>query len=211
MINANTSMEPQFLELDGRRLFCLRVRPHFGSISRVLVLPPCAEEMNKSRRLLAMLARELAERDCDVLVPDLYGTGDSSGRFEDATWNEWRNDVQALAQWHAGAAPRLPAVIVSIRTGILLMSHAVLQEAGAVVALQPVLDGDRFLQQFLRIRVLAEKFAGRDESIARLLESIAAGESVEVGGYAELGACYGVARRRCVYCGLAIGAKSRHA
>lgn len=194
-------LKPQFVELNGARLFCLRVLGGPRPRMRVVIAPPFAEELNKCRRLIALIARRLAESGCDVLVPDLFGTGDSEGEFAQASWARWVEDFRAVDAWHAALSPSAPTAYLAIRTGLLVLSAALEGRAGAsaekLIALQPVLDGERFVQQFLRLRAVASKFAGGDETVASLLARLQAGGAVEVGGYelsADLGRGLGAAR-----------------
>ncbi|MEQ9061258.1 MAG: hydrolase 2, exosortase A system-associated [Gammaproteobacteria bacterium] len=147
------------------------------------MLPPFAEEMNKSRRLLAETARTLTLQGCEVLVPDLSGTGDSAGSFGEVTWPDWCEEVATLArQFHGAAGAGAPALL-AIRSGALFLHVSGLVANARVVAWQPVFDGERLLQQFMRLRVMAAKFAGRDESIAWMKSELTAGRSVEIAGY----------------------------
>lgn len=68
-------------------------------LARVLLLPPFAEEMNKSRRMIALAARAFAAAGAEVLVMDLLGCGDSSGDFGDASWDDWVDDLRLGADW----------------------------------------------------------------------------------------------------------------
>ena len=67
----------------GQRL-CIHHPPRRGEPARgaVLHLHAFAEEMNKSRRMVALQARALAEAGFAVLQIDLHGCGDSGGDFE---------------------------------------------------------------------------------------------------------------------------------
>src|SRR3546814_1526626 len=56
-------------------------------------------EMNRSRRMAALQARALAALGIDVLLLDLFGTGDSAGDFRDARWEIWREDAMAAVAW----------------------------------------------------------------------------------------------------------------
>jgi len=59
----------------------------------ILYSPPFAEELNKSRRMVALQARQLAASGYAVLLLDLYGCGDSGGEFDTATWSIWQDDL----------------------------------------------------------------------------------------------------------------------
>jgi len=177
-----SACEPAFVDIEGRSLFVVRHAPRGEPRCRVLVLPPFAEEANRCRRLTALSARALAAAGCETLVFDLTGTGDSGGDFAAADWQTWRDDVRGIAarfDW-----PRAPGrrAVLAVRSGLLLAPALDLAGA-ALVAWQPVLNGDRYLQQFLRTRVMAAKFAGRSESVKELLERFRGGEALEVAGY----------------------------
>src|SRR5690349_4296190 len=85
---------------DGARLFAVHW-PAAAPARRqsVLVLPPFAEEMNKCRPMLAAQARAFAAAGLDVLLLDLFGTGDSDGEFAEARWPRWQQDLQLARQW----------------------------------------------------------------------------------------------------------------
>ena len=183
-------LDPQFLIINRRRLFCLRSRPAPGNQVRyrVLVAPPFAEELNKCRRLLALTLDALGQRGCDVLLPDLYGTGDSAGELHEVGWEDWVEDWCELAGWHGRAVPDARPAVLALRSGALLADAALATGSSALagaytVLVQPVLDGKRFLQQFLRVRVMGERMAGGGATIAELEQQLAAGARVEIGGY----------------------------
>ncbi len=94
-------MELFFLAGSRGALFAVYHPPAAGMTSRsgVLCAPPFAEELNKSRRMIAQQARRLAAAGFGVLIPDLYGTGDSAGDFGDARWEIWREDLARCAVW----------------------------------------------------------------------------------------------------------------
>lgn len=174
--------EPDFVHIDGRALFTLRFSPTGAVRRRVLVLPPFAEEANRSRRLTALTARALAAVGCEVLMFDLSGTGDSAGDFGEAAWEGWLAEVRAIANWFEWRVSEERPAVLAVRSGLLLAPALDLTGA-EILGWQPVLDGGRYLQQFLRTRVMAEKFAGRSESVKELLERFRAGAAVEVAGY----------------------------
>jgi exosortase A-associated hydrolase 2 len=162
-------------------------RPREAPRGCVLVIPPFAEEMNKSRRMLTLMGQQLAQRGIATVVPDVHGTGDSGGEFEEADWLTWVQDLACVARWST-AQVRQPTGCLAIRLGAALAVSA-LQSGGigpmtTSVLWQPVFDGRRAMTQFLRLRVaasLAEQ--DRKETAQGLLERLKAGEALEVAGY----------------------------
>jgi pimeloyl-ACP methyl ester carboxylesterase len=89
-----------FLEGSTGSLFCTGFLhpPETGQRRRFLIISPFAEELNKSRHVLAALAAAIGEAGHDVLMPDLFGTGDSAGDFSQATLGIWRTDLDTVIE-----------------------------------------------------------------------------------------------------------------
>ena len=101
MVVREAGCQPLFLEGAQGRLFALSYHPAQLQTHRhgVLIVPPFAEEMNKSRRMLSQQARLLAEDGYLTLLLDLYGTGESDGEFSDASWAGWCEDLMCGYRW----------------------------------------------------------------------------------------------------------------
>lgn len=152
----------------------------------IVYVHPFAEELNKARRAAAVAAQQFSRQGWSVLLIDLLGCGDSSGDFEDATWDAWLDDIEFAAGWLQERTRRRP-LLWSIRSGSLLVS-CVLPRLGSgnrIILWQPALAGQTTLTQFLRLRVASEAFAdaGTRTSTSALREQLAAGVSIEVSGY----------------------------
>jgi exosortase A-associated hydrolase 2 len=140
------------------------------------------EEMNKSRRMAARMARMLAGAGWRVVQRDLCGCGDSSGEFADAAWADWVRDVEDEV---AAAAPDRPLWIWCQRAGALLAHAALMVRPNAGLLLwHPVLSGQQHLQQFLRLHAGARIVgAASAASGPTPIQQLRAGVAVEVGGY----------------------------
>ena len=177
--------------LDGAKgpLFHVLHTPAAGAAVRgsVLYAHPFAEEHNKSRRMAARQARALAEAGYVVLMPDLFGCGDSAGDFADADWAGWLDDLRTGLAWLQARHPA-PVILWGLRTGCLLLGElcagADAFEPTATVYWQPVINGELFLTQFLRLRMAAGMIGGNKETTRDLRARLDAGESLEVAGYA---------------------------
>lgn len=183
-------MEAFFLPVDhadGSR-FCIHHPPAAGQPLRGVVayLPPFAEEMNKSRRMVATQARALARRGYAVLCIDLHGCGDSNGDLADASWAGWTADALAAVRWLEARYPAQPLWLWGLRTGALLAgaAAAALDRPSRLLLWQPVTAGKQALQQFLRLQAAADLIEGKQQgAMAALKQQLAAGGSVEVAGY----------------------------
>ena len=183
------SISAEFVGPPGRRILVLGQSPAGAAVrgGSVLVVPPFGEEMNKSRHLIADATRRLCDAGLASYLPDLHGTGDSEGGFRDASVELWLEDLATTCRY-AQAAGRPVCAILAVRLGCALAVTATRRGALPAVAAsvwwQPVLDGKRFLQQFLRLRVAAAGMrGGEQETVESLRAKSAAGESLEVAGY----------------------------
>ena len=157
---------------------------NFGGKCTLLV-PPFAEEMNKSRRIIAFLGNRLAENGRGLVVPDLYGTGDSDGDFADTDCDAWFDDLRATENWARSKGWSIDSAVGIRLGGLLALLYSEYRRAAfcRIVLWQPSLDGKRTLEQFLRLRVAASMTAGNTETVAQLKSRIAGGEIIEVAGY----------------------------
>src|SRR5688572_2996472 len=138
--------------------------------------------MHKSRRMAALQARRLAELGYLVLQIDLLGCGDSAGDFGDARWHLWKSDVAAGLQWLRERTQRL--TLWGLRLGAALaceMAHGVER----LLLWQPVINGEQFLSQFLRLRLASEMLAGgaATSALRELRAELRQGRSLEIAGY----------------------------
>ena len=181
---------PQPFVLQGRKgaLTAVYFPPaeHAAPAGDVLVVPAFAEEMNRCRAMLAMQARAWAANGIGTLVVDPIGTGDSAGEFGDGEWSAWRDDLERGLEW-LGTHGNGCVALLGVRLGAIMAAELAARTATPLrlVFWQPVLNGKTFLTQFLRIRIAAElDQADGIKSTDELRRMSAAGESIEVSGYA---------------------------
>lgn len=183
--------EPGYLHGESGRLFSVYYPAIGGGADgpALLHLPAFAEEMNKSRHVVADTARRLAGGGTAVLTLDPHGTGDSDGDFEDATWELWLRDVDvAMRALRERGHQRIG--LWGLRLGCLLAADAMARQEGvsSLVLWAPVASGDQFLSRFLRLRVAGASIRGGEkESVKDLRQRLVDGEAIEVGGYSLCG------------------------
>lgn len=171
----------------GARCLAVVTQPAQAVRGCLLHLPAFAEEMNKSRRMVALAAQRFAEFGWLTVQVDLAGCGDSSGDWNDYSWAAWLQDIDAAVAYTRSLCPTAPLVLWSLRAGALLTVDW-LKLRGEVFPLllwQPVVNGQQHLTQFLRVRAAADMLEGSAErtDLAQLREQLAAGTTVDIAGY----------------------------
>ena len=180
--------EAFFLQTEPGQRFCLFHPPAGACRGALLYVPPFGEEMNKSRRMAALAARDLAAHGVGVLLLDLYGCGDSSGDFGEARWDLWKQDLALGQQW---LRERLgvPVSLWGLRLGALLAldyARAARDPVASLLLWQPVQSGATFLTQFLRLRIANDMLSDDKEKgggTKALRDQLRAGEALEIAGY----------------------------
>lgn len=180
-----------FLEATPGERFCIYHAPHANKecSGTFIYVHPFGDEMNKSRRMAALQARAFAAMGFGVLQMDLFGCGDSSGEFGDARWDIWRQDLNIARKWLEDRSSG-PVSLWGLRLGALLALDFARNSEGAIdkiVLWQPVISGEPFLTQFLRLRLANEMLAGEKDKPTGthgMRNALAAGETLEVAGYA---------------------------
>lgn len=180
---------PQFVEGGRGSLFVMDYVPDpvRNRQEYIIFVPPFAEEMNRSRRMVVLQARRLADLGYGVVVFDLYGTGDSEADFKDARWDIWIDDIGAAARWLQRKGVEAIS-LWALRLGALLaMEYARRREAhlNRIVLWQPLISGSAALTQFLRLRLAADmKERMQDKESTRSLRALlTSGRTLEVAGY----------------------------
>ncbi len=182
-------MHPLFIESCLGKLFAIYWPPaHEMPVGKAIIhIPAFAEEMNKSRRMVSLQAQAFSEQGYGVLILDLFGTGDSAGGFGEATWQNWLQSIDTAIDWlkQQGA---YSINLWGLRTGVLLamdFANSSTHRIERLIAWQPVLNGDTFITQFLRLRVAAAIMnpTAPREKTADLKQQLLEGQAIEVAGY----------------------------
>ena len=183
-------MEPFFFKSVKGHLFGNYFPPssEVASQGDLIFCPPFAEELNRSRHMIARQARWLARQGYGVLLVDLFGTGDSEGTYGETDWQTWLADLGTAVDW-VKSQGRAFTGLWAMRTGALLAADFV-AKANAPCPLilfwQPVTNGKNFIGQFLRIKLAGEFTGGNGQQALTskdLTEALGRGETLEIAGY----------------------------
>jgi exosortase A-associated hydrolase 2 len=152
--------------------------------SAVLIVPPFGDERRACTRFLAQFARRLAAAGCDVLRFDLSATGESPGDLGQASLQRWVSDVDAAGRELRNLSSASTHIGLGARLGANLLARS--SQPDALVLWEPLLDGDKYLEEMLRRKLIKEmKGAGQAASDADSIRSAwDAGETVDCDGFA---------------------------
>lgn len=150
-------LEARFEAFDGHRSVVVHWRPPGQPRAQALFVPAFGDEMNQMRRMVKLAAEALAERGVASCTFDLYGTGDSSADFADATVERWLADCRAMIQ-RLDVSGSAPLALIGCRLGAALatrVSHELPRKPAVLVAWAPVLQGRQQLSAMLRAASIA--------------------------------------------------------
>jgi exosortase A-associated hydrolase 2 len=186
------SEEPFFFAREGARLFAMLHTPAASVHATAFVMShPFGEEKLWSHRVFVSAARALAARGHAVLRFDFMGAGDSSGETPDTSLETHLADLREAGRELRRRVPQVQRVgFIGLRLGATFAALAAEQGEcdGPLVLWDPVLDGEAYFQELLRINLSTQLAVyGKVEYTREVLqEQIRSGTRVNVDGY-ELG------------------------
>ncbi len=134
---------------------------------------------------MAALARSIAAAGHGVVMPDLWGTGDSEGEFRDASIERWKLNVTHVLDWYAKHGGQVRSV-AALRFGALLAASWLDDNLSCaiddVVCFQPPVSGAAVVAQNLRLADAAALTSGGARG-GGAKETLVSGGCVNSGGY----------------------------
>jgi hypothetical protein len=174
-----------YFEVPGAHLYTV-LHTAADPLARVLLVGPFAWERHSSYVPWVRWARYLAEKGVECLRYDYRGIGESTGKFDHLSFQDWAEDVQLLAGWLDSLAPEAPLALHGLEMGALLASQAFRAGIGdALLMWAPPDNANQALRPALTRRVAVDNmFRYGDqrkgvEDYIRRLET----EPMEIEGY----------------------------
>jgi hypothetical protein len=178
--------EAGYFEVAGAHLYTVLHRVS-EPLARVLLVGPFASERQNSYLPWVRWARYLAARRFEVLRYDYRGVGESLGRFEEATFKDWSDDLQVLGKWFMNREPTLPLILHGLEIGGLLASGSFRNGMGdALLLWSPPADANQALRSTLLRWVGLEQLlkpGAERRSAGDYIRELEQGKSIEVEGY----------------------------
>jgi hypothetical protein len=185
-VEENPPDQPGYFKVPRAHLYTV-LHAVADPVARVLLVGPFASERHNSYGPWVRWARYLAERHIEVLRYDYRGVGESTGVFEEMTFEDWYEDTRLLAEWLNDRLPNVPLILHGLEIGALLASKAFESGIGdALLLWSPPANANQALRATLLRWVGLEQLLRYSEerrtasTCIRLLEQ---GTSVEVEGY----------------------------
>jgi len=186
-ISGSALESPRFLDFADSQLYTVThaaLRPRRAS---VLLCGPFGIERERAYLTHVLWARTLAARGFEVMRFDYRGHGESSGAFEDMSFQRWREDAAFCAARLSAATRRDALVLQSTRLGALIAAELFAAGIGDGLLLwEPPASAEALLRDTLRHNLVAQRLSDPDAPPRvreHLIAALEAGELVNVDGY----------------------------
>jgi predicted alpha/beta hydrolase len=145
----NLPEQADYFEVPGAHLYTV-LHPVADPVARVLLAGPFASERQNSYGPWVRWARYLAARQIEVLRYDYRGIGESTGSFDEMTFEDWLEDVLLLSGWMNRRLPRVPLILHGLEVGALLAGKAFHAGVGdALLLWSPPVNANQALRSTL--------------------------------------------------------------
>jgi len=181
-----SSEQTGYFEVPGADLYAvLHAVPN--PIARMVLVGPFAAARHASYIPWVRWARYLAERQIECLRYDYRGVGESTGVFEEMTFENWVEDVEVLAAWLRSQSPTVPLFLHGLELGCILAAHAYLKgRSDALLLWAPTTNANEILHAQL-VRTIAQeqlfKYGDARKPLSDYVREMEMGNTIEVDGY----------------------------
>jgi exosortase A-associated hydrolase 2 len=179
----------EILEVDGERIFTIQHFPQNESPTKAYVfVHPFAEEKLWSHRVYVTTARAFSEQGVLVGRFDLRGHGDSDGNYQEASLEKHLVDVNKVIDHLKQQNPTITDIgLLGLRLGgtIATLTALARDDVSELILWDPVLDGERYMQEILRSNLAAQMAVKGKVEVTRedLIEQMKSGQAVNIEGY----------------------------
>jgi pimeloyl-ACP methyl ester carboxylesterase len=156
-------------------------------VARVLLVGPFASERHFSYHPWVRWARYLAARRIEVLRYDYRGVGESTGAFEDMSFEDWREDAKLLAEWIQSRSPGVPLLLHGLEIGGIFAANLFDEGCGDALLLwsPPATANQAMRSSLMHWSWLEQLYESKEnrKSAAENIREMEQGSLIEVQGY----------------------------
>ncbi|MES9939887.1 MAG: alpha/beta hydrolase [Candidatus Thiodiazotropha sp. 6PLUC1] len=177
------------LEKDGERIFTVEHHPQESKPERAYIfVHPFAEEKLWSHRVYVSTARAFCDKGVFVARFDFRGHGDSDGEFLDSSLEGHISDLNSVIDHVKSICPSATTIgLLGLRLGgtIAVITAESRDDIDELILWDPVLSGDRYMQEILRSNLAAQMAVKGKVEITRddLIEQMKSGQPINIEGY----------------------------
>ncbi len=185
-MQTDSSEQAGYFEVSGAHLYTV-LHSVPNPLARVLLVGPFASERHYSYIPWVRWARYLAARGIECLRYDYRGVGESTGVFDEMSFDNWIEDVELLAGWLKSRPGNVPLVLHGLELGAVLAGRTFDSGLGDVLLLwAPPASANQSLRSTLLRRISIEnafKYGDERKPASHYLEQLEKGQSLDVEGY----------------------------
>lgn len=179
---------PLFFNSGNRALFGVLHRPAAEAAPKpaFVFCHPLGEEKLWTHRVFVSFARQLAARGHPVLRFDFTGNGDSEGSFSDLSMALLVDDLRCAILEARRLTGATDINLLGLRLGAnVAMMAADAADVRQLILWSPITDGDRYMQELLRINLMTQMatYKAIRHERPELVAQMEQGQTVNVDGY----------------------------
>jgi alpha-beta hydrolase superfamily lysophospholipase len=175
-----------YFAVPGAELYVV-LHPVTDPVARVLLIGPFASERHFSYHPWVRWARYLAANHIEVLRYDYRGIGESTGIFDEMSFENWSEDVELLADCLAHRSPSVPLILHGLELGAILAGRSFHKGKGdALLLWSPPANANQVLRPaLLRWAGLEQQYDSLDnrKTASEYIREMEQGSFIEVQGY----------------------------